>query len=149
MDLLDELTHELLYFYNGFASWESSVIRASDLTVSEAHAIEVLGQHGQINMKNLAQRLGVTTGTTTVTVDRLEKKEYARRESTMEDRRVNLISLTEKGRQAFAEHHRFHLTLTEQMLSALQEEEAAQLLAILKKINSEVFLTSTEKCCQH
>lgn len=149
MDFLDELTHELLSFFNGFASWESSVIRASDLTVSEAHAIEVLGQHGQMNMKNLARRLGVTTGTTTVTVDRLEKKEYARRESTMEDRRVHLINLTDKGRQAFAEHHRYHLTLTDQIISALPEEEAFQLLAMLKKINAEIFLTHSEKCCQN
>lgn len=139
MKTLDDLTHELFRFYNGFASWESSVIRSSDLTVSEAHAIEVLGQYGQMNMKSLSQKLGVTTGTTTVTVDRLEKKDCARRESTREDRRVHLISLTDKGRRAFDEHHQYHLTLTEQMLSALSEEETDQFLIILKKINSEIF----------
>lgn len=139
MELRDELTSELLHFYNGFASWESSVIRSSDLTVSEAHAIEVLGQHEQMNMKNLARKLGVTTGTVTVTVDRLEKKEYARRSSTKEDRRVYLISLTEKGRHAFAEHHEYHLRLTEHLLSSLSEDEAAQLLNIIQKINGEGF----------
>lgn len=139
MNISDELTHELLHFFNGFASWESSVIRTSDLTVSEAHAIEILGQYGQMNMKSLAQKLGVTTGTTTVTVDRLEKKDYARRESTREDRRVHLISLTDKGMRAFDEHHQYHLSLTEQMLSALSEEETSQLLKILKKINTEIF----------
>lgn len=139
VNLLEEMTRELFHFFNGFASWESSVIRASDLTVSEAHAIEVLGQYGQMNMKNLAGKLGVTTGTTTVTVDRLERKQYAIREKTAQDRRVHLISLTEKGVEAFAEHHRYHLHLTEQMLSALTDEEAASLLELLKKINSEVF----------
>lgn len=148
MELREELTTQLLHFFNGFASWENSVIRASDLTVSEAHAIEVLGQYGRMNMKSLAQKLGVTTGTTTVTVDRLEKKEYARREYTKEDRRVHLISLTDKGREAFAEHHRYHLTLTEQMLSALTEEEATLLLAILKKVNTECFL-ATDGCCKN
>ncbi|MDH7578316.1 MAG: MarR family winged helix-turn-helix transcriptional regulator [Bacillota bacterium] len=137
--ILEELTDELLHFFNGFASWESSVIRAGDLTVSEAHAIEVLGQHGKMNMKSLAQRLGVTTGTTTVTVDRLENKDYARRETTREDRRVNLISLTEKGEDAFKEHHKYHLHLTEQMAANLSEDEIRQFLAILKKINSGTF----------
>lgn len=136
---IEELTDELLYFFNGFASWENSVIRASDLTVSEAHAIEVLGQYGNINMKSLAQKLGVTTGTTTITVDRLERKDYAVRESTKEDRRVNLIVLTDKGKRAYEDHHRYHLNLTEQMLSALSAEEIKQLQNILKKINSEVF----------
>ncbi|MGI6096503.1 MAG: MarR family winged helix-turn-helix transcriptional regulator [Dethiobacteria bacterium] len=139
MNYIEELTDELLLFYNGFASWESSVIRSSDLSVSEAHALEALGQHGTMNMKSLASKLGVATGTTTVTVDRLEAKNYARRTSTKKDRRVNLISLTEKGRKAFAEHHRFHLKLTEKMIACLKEEEVKQLLEIIKKINREIF----------
>ncbi|WP_347489043.1 MarR family transcriptional regulator [Desulfoscipio sp. XC116] len=139
MKFVEEITDELLYFFNGFTSWESSVIRSSDLSVSEAHAIEVLGQYGQMNMKSLAQKLGVTTGTTTVTVDRLEKKDYARRELSSEDRRVNLIVLTDKGMQAFKEHHQYHLCLTEQMLSPLSDAEIEQMLNILKKINAETF----------
>ncbi|NMA91916.1 MAG: MarR family transcriptional regulator [Firmicutes bacterium] len=139
MKLIEELTDELVDFFNKFSSWESSVIRSSDLTVSEAHALEVLGQHGKMNMKSLAEKLGVTTGTTTVTVDRLERKEYAVRESIKEDRRVNLISLTGKGWEAFREHHQFHLHLTEQMASILTDEEIQLFAAIVRKINTEVF----------
>ena len=139
MNNLDQLTHELFAFFNGFTSWENSVIKSSELTVAEAHAIEVLGEQGSMNMKNLAKQLGVTTGTTTVTVDRLEKKAYATRQPVKEDRRVHLITLTDKGRQAFAEHHQYHLNLTEQIEAVLSNEEAAQLLSILKKINEEAF----------
>lgn len=139
MNYIEELADELLLFFNGFISWENSVIRASDLSVSEAHAIEALGQHGTMNMKSLAGKLGVTTGTTTVTVDRLVAKNYARRTSTQEDRRVCLISLTEKGKKAYKEHHRLHLSLTEQMAACLREEEAKQLLEIIRKINRETF----------
>lgn len=137
--IVSELTDELLFFFNGFSSWESSVIRSSGMTVAEAHAIEVLGQYGKMNMKSLAQKLGVTTGTTTVTVDKLEKGDYAKRETIKEDRRVILISLTDKGMQAFNEHHQYHLQLTEQMLSALTKMEAEQLISSLKKINAETF----------
>lgn len=135
----EELTNELFTFFNGFTSWENSVIKASDLTVAEAHAIEALGQYGSMNMKRLSEKLGVTTGTTTVTVDRLEKKEYAQREPVKEDRRMYLISLTEKGLKAYREHHDYHHSLTEQILSVLSEEEGARLLAMLKKINAEAF----------
>ncbi|MDF2545148.1 MAG: transcriptional regulator, MarR family [Anaerosolibacter sp.] len=138
-EITKELTDELLYFFNGFSSWESSVIKSSELTVSEAHAIEVLGQYGKMNMKELAQKLGVTTGTTTVTVDRLEKKKYAQRESTKEDRRVILIRLTEKGIEAAEEHHKYHIDLTEQMMSSLSADEIEQLYNILKKINKDTF----------
>lgn len=139
MTINEELTHELLAFFNGFSSWENSIVRSSELTVSEAHALEVLGEHGKMNMKGLAQKLGVTTGTTTVTVDRLEKKNFARRESTSEDRRVNLISLTDLGKNVSKEHHNFHLHLTEQMTSVLTDEEIMQFLTTLKKINGEAF----------
>lgn len=139
METVDELTHELFTFYNSFSSWESSVIRSSDLTVAEAHAIEILGTYGQMNMRSLAQRSGVTTGTTTVTVDRLEKKNYATREPVKEDRRVYLIALTKKGQQAFEEHHQYHTKLTEQVLAALTKEESMQLVGLLKKINAEAF----------
>ncbi|KJS48982.1 MarR family winged helix-turn-helix transcriptional regulator [Desulfosporosinus sp. BICA1-9] len=139
MTINEELTHELLAFFNGFSSWENSIVRSSEVTVSEAHALEVLGENETMNMKGLAQKLGVTTGTTTVTVDRLEKKNFARRESTKEDRRVNLISLTDIGRKAFEEHHDYHLRLTDQMTSTLSDDEIKQFLHILKKINVETF----------
>ena len=135
----EQLTHELFTFYNGFASWENSVIRASDLTVSEAHAIEALGEHGKMNMKTLAEHLGVTTGTTTVTVDRLEKKEYAIRQPIKEDRRVYLISLTAKGQKAYDEHHKYHTSLSDQILAVLTEEESLQLQHLLLTINRQVF----------
>jgi DNA-binding MarR family transcriptional regulator len=137
--MVEELTSELFTFFNGFASWENSVIKSSDLTVAEAHAIEALGQYGSMNMKSLAEKLGVTTGTTTVTVDRLEKKEYAQRAPVKEDRRMFLISLSEKGQKAYREHHDYHHSLTEQILSVLTETEGEQLLAILRKINTEAF----------
>lgn len=143
MSYIEELTDELVLYFNGFASWENSVIRLSDLSVSEAHAIEALGQYGTMNMKSLAGKLGVTTGTVTATVDRLESNGYAKRRTTKADRRVNLISLTEKGAKAFEEHHRFHLELTERMLDCLQEEKTRQLLEIIKKINREIFYTET------
>lgn len=137
--MVEELTNELFSFYNGFASWENSVIKSSDLTVAEAHAIEALGQYGSMNMKSLSEKLGVTTGTTTVTVDRLEKKEYAQRTPVKEDRRMYLISLTEKGHKAYREHHDYHHSLSQQIISVMTEAEGAQFLAILRKINAEAF----------
>jgi len=138
LEIMDQLTDEILHFFNRLSSWESSVVRGGDLTVAEVHAIEILGQYGTMNMKELARNLGVTTGTTTVTVDRLEKKNYASRQMNPEDRRVNMISLTEEGKKAYQEHHYYHQKLTEQMFSVLSREEAEQFLAALKKINSEI-----------
>lgn len=139
MALPEELTEELMQFYDHLTSWEHSTIRASDLAVSEAHAIEALGHYGPMNMKQLAQRLGVTTGTVTVTVDRLERKGYGKREVDPEDRRVNWIRLTEKGRAEYEEHHACHRALTQHITRVLTRQEAGQLLCLLRKLNAEAF----------
>jgi DNA-binding MarR family transcriptional regulator len=119
MNRSEELTHELFDFYNRFHSWETSIVQDCDCTVSESHAIEVLGMYGKLNMKTLATKLGVTTGTVTVTVDRLETKGYAQREKIAEDRRVYIISLTPKGDKIYKEHYNHHMVLTEAIFGLL------------------------------
>ncbi|MDD3623082.1 MAG: MarR family transcriptional regulator [Methanofollis sp.] len=135
MDTIEELNEELVEFFDRFASWETSVIQSSPLTVSEAHAIEIIGHYGRMKMKDLAERLGVTTGTTTVTVDRLEKGGYARRTPSEKDRRSYIIELTPKGEEAFLDHHRHHLHLAGEIASALNEVETGVFISALKKIN--------------
>ena len=85
--LMDELNETLVEFFDRFTSWESSVVESENMKISDAHAIEILGHYGRMNMKELAGRLGITTGTTTVAVDRLERKGFARRVRAEHDRR--------------------------------------------------------------
>jgi len=139
MDEVEQLTNEMHDFFNRFTSWETSVIRSSDLTLSESHAIEVLGVYGKMNMKALAEKLAVTTGTVTVAVDRLEKGGYAKRATTEEDRRAYIIELTPVGRKAFEEHHKHHLRLTQELIPLLSKEESDTFLNILQKLNRHLF----------
>jgi len=131
--LVESLNESLLEFFDKMTSWESSVIQSGSLKISDAHAIKILGHYGKMNMKDLAQRLGVTTGTTTVTVDRLERGGFARRKQAESDRRSYIIELTDAGHAAYLEHHRHHLQLTHDIISNLDEEEAESLLRLLRK----------------
>ncbi|OPX69444.1 MAG: transcriptional regulator SlyA [Methanoregulaceae archaeon PtaB.Bin056] len=135
MDLIEELNENLVEFFDRFTSWENSVIQQSSMTVSGAHAIEKLGHNGSMSMKDLSKSLGVTTGTVTVTVDRLEKGGYAVRDRSESDRRSYIIRLTEKGEQAFSDHHSHHMNLSDEIASNLSEDEVRSLVRILEKIN--------------
>jgi DNA-binding MarR family transcriptional regulator len=139
MSKIKDLTNELLDFFNRFHSWETSIIQASNCTLSESHAIEALGTYGKINMKTLAKKLGVTTGTVTVTVDRLENKGYAQREKTSNDRRVYIIRLTSEGEKEYREHYKHHMVLTEEIINLLSEDEINVFNNVLKKLNSQLF----------
>jgi DNA-binding MarR family transcriptional regulator len=132
---IEQLTIELHNFFNSFSSWESSIVRSSTLTVSENHAIEILGIYGNMNMRTLAEKLSVTRGTVTVTVDRLEKNGDAKRIAPEADRRSYIIKLTPKGKAAFEEHHKHHKRLTEELVTILGDTEARSLTKILHKFN--------------
>ena len=136
--LKEELNESLVEFLDRFTSWESSVIESSNLKISDAHAIEILGHYGRMNMKELAGRLGITTGTTTVAVDRLERKGFARRVRAEHDRRSYIIELTEEGTLAYEEHHRHHLNLASEIASILGEEDTQAFISILQKISEHI-----------
>jgi len=90
-------------------------------------------------MKSLGEKLAVTTGTVTITVDRLEKGGYARRVPQKGDRRTYIIELTPLGEQAFEEHHKHHRRLTEELLPLLSEDESSAFIKILQKLNQHLF----------
>ena len=131
---LKRLSELIVEFYEKLSSWEDSVVRDSGLTTAQAHTIEIVGHAGSIKMKDLAEKLGVTTGTLTVAVDRLEKKDLLVRKPHERDRRAYLIELTPEGEKYFAQHHQFHIKMTEEIVVDLDPDEINQLAGILEKI---------------
>lgn len=125
----------LIEFYEKLSSWEHDVVQGSGLSLPQMHTLEVLGQHQPLRMKDLAARMGVTTGTLTMTVDRLEQRGLIARMPHASDRRSILVHLTEAGRALFNEHHALHLGLTAELVCGLEEEELARLRALLVRLN--------------
>ena len=100
-----------------------------DLTANDMHVIEAVDLEEAKNMTSVAKSLGVTTGTLTIAVNSLVKKGYVDRARSEEDRRVVLISLSEKGRKAYLHHQQFH----EQMIEAIVEELTQEEKVVLEK----------------
>ncbi len=132
---IEELSALLIEFYERLSSWEHDVVRDSGLTLPQMHTLEALGCCGPLRMKDLAARMGVTTGTLTMNVDRLEQRGLIARAPHASDRRSILVGLTDRGRVLHQEHHALHLGLTAELAAALSEPEAALLRAILAKLN--------------
>lgn len=133
----DQLTHLIVEFYEKLSSWEHCVVRDKGLTLPQMHALEILGTHNGLRMKELAQKMGVTTGTLTVLVDRLEKGAMVCRQPHPEDRRSIIVELTDKGHELFKEHDELHNQLTQDITVDLSDEEIAALTNSLKKMNNE------------
>jgi DNA-binding MarR family transcriptional regulator len=128
------LSKSIIEFYEKLSTWEEGVVKDSGLTTAQNHTIEIVGHEGAIKMKELATKLGVTTGTLTVSVDRLEKKALLQRVPHESDRRSYLIELTDKGQEIFKMHHNHHLNLTQEMMADFSEQEQLDFHKSIKKL---------------
>lgn len=137
MAALTELNNLLTEFYDKMSSWEQSVVKETGYSLPQIHTLEVLGSHGSLRMKDLAEKLGITTGTLTVQVDKLVKAGLLQRCHPEEDRRSIHVDLTEQGRDVFSQHNELHHALTKELLKNLDEDTQRHLARALTQINQE------------
>lgn len=137
MSIEHQLNHVIIEFYEKLSSWEHAVVRDKGFSLSQVHTIELLGVHGAMRMKELADKIGVTTGTLTVQIDKMVEAGWVTRQAHATDRRSILVCLTPLGESLFTEHDALHLQLTNELTTHLDADERQLLLQLFKKINQE------------
>ena len=137
MPHLTELNNLITEFYDKMSSWEMSVVKETGYSLAQIHTLEVLGSHGAMRMKELANRLGITTGTLTVQVEKLVQAGLIERRAIERDRRSVLVDLTEQGQGVFRQHNALHLTLTQDLTRHFTQEQQQQLASMLASMNRE------------
>lgn len=131
--MIDRLSNLIVEFYEKLSSWEQSVVEGTGLTLAQTHTIEILGANDCVKMKDLALKMGVTTGTLTVMVDNLEKKQLVKRAKNPKDRRSYVIMLTEKGRKYYKHHSDFHVELTRECTANFSKEDLIKFESLLRE----------------
>ncbi len=137
MEINECLNELLVRLFHDITEIEEKAIkngRYKNLTMNDMHVIEAIGIGAPKNMSSVAKALSVTTGTLTIAVNSLVKKEFVNRVRSEEDRRVVLISLSETGKKAYAQHQKFHEEMINNIISQLDEEESRVLAGALTKI---------------
>lgn len=126
MSIERTLNEILVKLFRNINTIEEQAVKQSsfkDLTVNDMHVIEAIGMGFPQTMSTVAKTLMVTTGTLTISMNGLVKKGYVERVRSEEDRRVVLVSLTDKGRKAFRDHQCFHEEMVTAILGGLSGEE--------------------------
>ena len=132
----ENLNHAFIEFYEKLSSWELKIVKDKGISLTLIHAVEILGAFGAMPMKELASKVGVTTGTLTVLVDNLTKAKLVERVPHGTDRRSILVKLTEQGTKLFQEHDALHLKLTKQLTAGFNEEEVQLLNKLMGRVNN-------------
>jgi DNA-binding MarR family transcriptional regulator len=127
----------LTRLFNEIMSIEEKAIiteEFKDISNNDMHIIEAIGLAEPKNMSTVAKQLSVTVGTLTTAINNLVKKGYVHRVRSEADRRVVLISLTEKGVRAYHHHEQFHQEMIEATLKGLNGEETEVLVRALTNL---------------
>lgn len=113
---------------------EHRTIKEGGLTVSQFAVLEILYHKGDLRICEILEKALATGGNMTVVIDNLVKEDLVRRCIDPKDRRVNLISITEKGRQLISDIFPKHVENINEIFSVLTAEEKDTLISILKKL---------------
>ncbi len=107
----------------------------SNLSIAELHTLDAIGPYEARAMSETAARLGITTGTLTVAIDRLVRKGYVERHRDDKDRRVVRVHLTRQGKLAYRMHAKFHTLLVRRVMDPLDEEKQNQLAKLVRDLD--------------
>ena len=139
MDAYRAINEILVHLFNEIWELEGKAViteEYKDITNNDMHVIQAIGVGTPRNMSSIARTMGVTVGTLTISINGLVKKGYVQRKRSEEDRRVVLISLSEKGRRAYDHHEHFHQKMVDAVLSELSGEEAELLAGALVRLQN-------------
>jgi len=87
---------------------------------SEIHIIHMIGDRKETHISEISRLIGVTKGTVSQIVKRLEDKGLVKKCVDKRNNTRQLVSLTDKGVTAFHAHIEYHQRLHEDMLVFLQ-----------------------------
>lgn len=90
------------------------------------------------SMSEIASALGVSSGTPTVTIDRLIVKGFVERIRDEGDRRQVFVKLSESGLKIYQAVVELKNNITERIFGILEQDERKSLIEILSKINNKV-----------
>jgi DNA-binding MarR family transcriptional regulator len=110
-----------------FETYRNEVARFYGLSVLETQTVSHLMAQGDLGPGDLAVRLGVTPGSVTALLDRLEAERIVERRAHPSDRRRSVISLTRHGRSLVADSSRWFVRAFDDLDAATLPEVAALL----------------------
>jgi MarR family 2-MHQ and catechol resistance regulon transcriptional repressor len=96
--------------------------------------LEILEHLGAQTIKEIGDRVRLTSGSITTAIQRLEKLHWIRRESCVKDKRRTLIYLTSAGRHRILPSLDAHAEVLEKAFNRLGAEERAQFEALCLKL---------------
>lgn len=134
-----EVINELLVdVFNHILSIEAEVLRnrGVKLSMTEVHVLEAIKNTKDPTMGNVANKLRITMGTLTTSINVLVRKDYVERYRDENDRRKVYLELKEPAEEVLKIHDEFHDEMVSSLLKDLDLEKDKILLKSLENISN-------------
>ena len=105
------------------------------LTPEQFMLIDLLWNHGSMSQQQLADLMKKDKNSVTQLIDAIERKGFVVRQQNAQDRRSNTIVLTEKAMELRDEAKKKGISILDEMLVGISEEELHSFLSTLLKLN--------------
>lgn len=109
-------------------------MKRNGLSAAEFSVLELLYHKGRMPLQPIGDKILVTSGSITYTVDKLEQKGYLKRVECTDDRRVTYAEITEAGKELFDRIFPPHAELVESLMEGLTPDEKQQAIMLIKKL---------------
>lgn len=105
------------------------------LTVEEFILLNMIGAKTDQILQNIAIATGKNKSVVMRMIDSLESKDLVKRTVNPEDRRENLLSITEKGEKVVAKYQEIEKKLSSELLQDLSPEKLAVFFEVIDEIS--------------
>jgi len=109
-------------------------MKRNGLSSAEFSVLELLYHKGRTPLQRIGDKILVTSGSVTYTVDKLEEKGFLMRVACPDDRRVTFAEITPLGVELFDRIFPIHGEVIESIMEGLTSEEKQTAITLLKKL---------------
>jgi DNA-binding MarR family transcriptional regulator len=128
--VLKEMFHRLLRLQDKSVSQSAN----ANLSRTEMHALESIQDCPGATLTQIAEMLGVTKATVSVSVNRLVDKGFLVKNKMEDDKRKSALQLTDKGEECCKKHKQFHDTMIESILKEFDIAARPELLTSMQAL---------------
>lgn len=117
-------------------------MKKNGLSENEFIVLELLYHKGRFPLQQIGEKILVTSGGITYTIDKLDSKGYLKRVSCPEDRRITYAEITDEGTKLIENIFPAHAEVIQSMMKDLTIEEKQMTITLLKKLGLSAQATS-------
>lgn len=103
---------------------------------AQHHLLMIISHNQNASQKELAMSMDVSPATIAVSLKKLEKGGYIKKEMDKGDNRLNQITITEKGNKVIEQSKQIFESTDQKVLEGFSEEEKVNLSALLRKLDT-------------